>query len=255
MGRMRRFPAEGGRPPAKHRRPPEEGERRSTYAGGIDGYHQWMREAAGGRRNPQNIHHRPLEKDRKREGRGHSQNGEKKGLKGRLCAGTMRERALARCTGAPEDLARKYTQAEQKMAPEGEGDERGWEKVTSKKKHRTQSLGNAKAPRADPECRRPPLLRTPTGTIQVCCQCLKTGHKAAECRRAITCRRCGGTGHRGASCKVELPTRFPRPPVNHEGPRVITKPLKIECDQMKRAEEERLQIKLRAASMAPEASP
>ncbi|KAJ0962033.1 hypothetical protein J5N97_029861 [Dioscorea zingiberensis] len=32
------------------------------------------------------------------------------------------------------------------MAPEGEGDERGWEKVTSKKKHRTQSLGNAKAP-------------------------------------------------------------------------------------------------------------
>ncbi|KAJ0974961.1 hypothetical protein J5N97_016926 [Dioscorea zingiberensis] len=43
-------------------------------------------------------------------------------------------------------------------------------------------------------------MRTPTGTINVCGQCLRPSHKAEECRREMTCRRCGGVGHKGLVC-------------------------------------------------------
>ncbi|KAJ0964483.1 hypothetical protein J5N97_025621 [Dioscorea zingiberensis] len=36
--------------------------------------------------------------------------------------------------------------------------------------------------------------------MQVCGQCLRLGHRADGCRRAIVCRRCAGTGHRAHQC-------------------------------------------------------
>ncbi|KAJ0985585.1 hypothetical protein J5N97_003941 [Dioscorea zingiberensis] len=41
------------------------------------------------------------------------------------------------------------------------------------------------------------------GTITVCGQCLRPGHRANECRRAVTCRRCRGVGHKGTACHAE----------------------------------------------------
>ncbi|KAJ0960304.1 hypothetical protein J5N97_001875 [Dioscorea zingiberensis] len=40
----------------------------------------------------------------------------------------------------------------------------------------------------------------------VCGQCLKPGHRADSCRRAITCRRCWSTGYRARECKSK-PTK------------------------------------------------
>ncbi|KAJ0969835.1 hypothetical protein J5N97_022712 [Dioscorea zingiberensis] len=55
-------------------------------------------------------------------------------------------------------------------------------------------------PRASQK-RLPHTLRTPAGTINVCGQCLRPGHRADKCRRDVTCRGCGGVGHKGIACQ------------------------------------------------------
>ncbi|KAJ0963190.1 hypothetical protein J5N97_028312 [Dioscorea zingiberensis] len=82
-------------------------------------------------------------------------------------------------------------------------DERGWEKVTRK---RRKDSNPAHRPRRSPDLhgshqRSPPTIQTTSGRIEVCRQCLQQGHKAAECRRAPTCRACGEVGHRRAECR------------------------------------------------------
>ncbi|KAJ0975525.1 hypothetical protein J5N97_017490 [Dioscorea zingiberensis] len=106
-----------------------------------------------------------------------------------------------------------------------EDEERGWEDVHFKRKRRDDER------RASPPlglCTRqgsPPYIRTPAGLVEVCGQCLKPGHMAAECRRAITCRSCGGTGHKGRNCPQRgsnhhqmMETKEIRRPTRHASP-------------------------------------
>ncbi|KAJ0975284.1 hypothetical protein J5N97_017249 [Dioscorea zingiberensis] len=85
---------------------------------------------------------------------------------------------------------------------ETQQDNEGWEKAT-RKKFRCISGEPRKEIAGKPTLQRrsPPTIRTPTGTIEVCGQCLRPGHKADECRREVTCRRCGGVGHKEVICK------------------------------------------------------
>ncbi|KAJ0981187.1 hypothetical protein J5N97_009442 [Dioscorea zingiberensis] len=77
-------------------------------------------------------------------------------------------------------------------------DERGWEDVHFKRHRRQRSEENKKhaSPPLGARQGSPPYIRTPAGLVEVCGKCLKPGHMAAGCRRAVTCRTCGGVGHK-----------------------------------------------------------
>ncbi|KAJ0985199.1 hypothetical protein J5N97_003555 [Dioscorea zingiberensis] len=72
-----------------------------------------------------------------------------------------------------------------------------------RKRQRSNALRTAPVEPPPAQRRAPPTLRTPVGTITVCGQCLRPGHRANECRRAVTCRRCRGVGHKGTACHAE----------------------------------------------------
>ncbi|KAJ0972057.1 hypothetical protein J5N97_020016 [Dioscorea zingiberensis] len=70
----------------------------------------------------------------------------------------------------------------------------------SKKRCRAEQLRRTQYG-PEPLRRSPPTIQTADGPVHVCGQCLKPGHRADGCRRAIVCRRCAGTGHRAHQCK------------------------------------------------------
>ncbi|KAJ0981272.1 hypothetical protein J5N97_009527 [Dioscorea zingiberensis] len=79
-------------------------------------------------------------------------------------------------------------------------DERGWEDVYFKRKHRVED-NRHEAPAEQRRTSPPHGARL----VEVCGQCLKPGHMAADCKRAITCRVYGGIGHKGRECRRRAP--------------------------------------------------
>ncbi|KAJ0967320.1 hypothetical protein J5N97_024237 [Dioscorea zingiberensis] len=105
------------------------------------------------------------------------------------------------------------------MAPKPIPEEE-WKKVRSKRQYR-KNTPPRRPPDPERRQRTPPTILTPSGPAEVCGQCLRSGHRASECRRAMTCRRCCGVGHRAAGCRRpykpqqgarEPPKQSPPPP-------------------------------------------
>ncbi|KAJ0985335.1 hypothetical protein J5N97_003691 [Dioscorea zingiberensis] len=114
---------------------------------------------------------------------------------------------------------------------EAKQDNEGWEKATRKKFRRLSGEPRQEvAGKPTLQCRSPPTIRTPTGTIEVCGQCLHPGHKADECRREITCWRCGGVGHKGVVCKEAVDRQIPKKKVG-EGRRATLAPVTGEASK------------------------
>ncbi|KAJ0963402.1 hypothetical protein J5N97_028524 [Dioscorea zingiberensis] len=53
----------------------------------------------------------------------------------------------------------------------------------------------------EPLRRSPPTIHTMEGSVHVCGQCLRPGHRADGCRRAIVYRRCTGIGYHAHQCR------------------------------------------------------
>ncbi|KAJ0971271.1 hypothetical protein J5N97_019230 [Dioscorea zingiberensis] len=101
-------------------------------------------------------------------------------------------------------------------------DERVWEDVHFKRRRRSPEHTNPAEKRPSPPATAPrqglpPYIKTPEGVIEVCGQCLRPGHMAAECRRAMTCQVCGGVGHRRRNCRQKGQTSRRPPETGREG--------------------------------------
>ncbi|KAJ0964960.1 hypothetical protein J5N97_026098 [Dioscorea zingiberensis] len=104
-------------------------------------------------------------------------------------------------------------------------DDKGWDDVHFKRRQWPDENKRAHpvktkrtSPPLGPRQGSPPYIRTPAGLVEVCGQCLKPGHMAADCRRAITYRVCGGIGHKGSDCRRKSSSEDARRPTRHLSP-------------------------------------
>ncbi|KAJ0982903.1 hypothetical protein J5N97_011158 [Dioscorea zingiberensis] len=98
-------------------------------------------------------------------------------------------------------------------------EDEGWEVHFKRKQrpanamegHRVPQEQSHPSPPLDPRSGSPQIIWTPSGLVEVCRQCLRPGHMAADCQRGVTCRIFGGTGHKARQChRTNLPQPHPR---------------------------------------------